>query len=50
MRADQGTVEQRFEAALENAELFFMQTGKVHQAAMATYLELWRAARIQDPE
>ena len=35
MRADQGTVEQRFEAALENAELFFMQTGKVHQAAMA---------------
>ena len=35
MRADQGTAEQRFEAALEDAELFFMQTGKVHQAAMA---------------
>ena len=35
VRADQGTVEQRFEEALENAELFFMQTGKVHQAALA---------------
>jgi hypothetical protein len=32
---DRGTVEQRFEAALENAERFFMKTGKVHQAALA---------------
>ena len=35
MRADQGTLEQRFERALENAEMFFMKTGKVHQAALA---------------
>jgi len=32
---DRGTVEQRFEAALENAERFFMKTGRVHQAALA---------------
>src|SRR5206468_12881996 len=30
-----GTVEQRFEKALENAERFFMKTGKVHQAVLA---------------
>src|SRR5712692_1163392 len=30
-----GTVEQRFERALENAERFFMKTGKVHQAVLA---------------
>ena len=35
MLANQGTVDQRFEKALENAELFFMKTGKVHQAALA---------------
>ena len=35
MRADQGTVEQRFEKALENAEMFFKKAGKVHQAALA---------------
>ena len=28
-------IEQRFEAALENAERFFMKEGKVHQAALA---------------
>lgn len=27
-------LEQRFEIALENAEKFFMKTGKVHQAAL----------------
>lgn len=35
MRADPGPVEQRFESALENAERFFMKTGRVHQAALA---------------
>lgn len=35
MRAKSGIVEQRFERALENAEQFFMKTGKVHQAALA---------------
>lgn len=35
MRDKSGTVEQRFERALENAETFFMRTGKVHQAALA---------------
>lgn len=35
MRTDPGTVDQRFEKALENAERFFMKTGKVHQAALA---------------
>jgi len=32
--SDRGTVEQRFERALENAERFFMKTGKVHQAVL----------------
>ena len=35
MRADPGTVEQRFEKALENAEMFFQKAGKVHRAALA---------------
>lgn len=35
MRAVPGSVEQRFERALENAERFFMKTGNVHQAALA---------------
>jgi hypothetical protein len=35
VRADPGSVEQRFERALENAERFFMKTGRVHQAALA---------------
>ena len=35
MPTNQGTVDQRFEAALENAETFFMKTGNVHQAALA---------------
>jgi hypothetical protein len=35
MRAEPGSVDQRFEQALENAERFFMKTGKVHQAALA---------------
>jgi hypothetical protein len=40
---DRGTVEQRFEAALENAERFFMKTGKVHQAALALVRRLDQA-------
>jgi hypothetical protein len=35
MRIGPGSVEQRFERALENAERFFMGTGQVHQAALA---------------
>src|SRR5712691_4374267 len=35
MRAPPGSVDQRFEKALEDAERFFMKTGKVHQAAQA---------------
>lgn len=35
MPAEPGIVDQRFEKALENAERFFMKTGKVHQAALA---------------
>jgi hypothetical protein len=35
MRAESGSVDQRFERALENAESFFMKRGKVHQAALA---------------
>jgi len=35
MRVEPGPVDQRFERALENAERFFMKTGKVHQAALA---------------
>ena len=35
MRTDPGSIEQRFERALENAERFFMKTGQVHQAALA---------------
>lgn len=35
-----GSVEQRFERALENAESFFMKTGKVHQAALAIARQL----------
>lgn len=30
-----GSLEERFERALENAEGFFMKTGRVHQAALA---------------
>ena len=35
MRTDERTVDQRFEKALENAETFFMKTGRVHEAALA---------------
>ena len=35
MRHDPGLVEQRFERALENAQAFFMKTGKVHDATLA---------------
>lgn len=35
MRVRPGTVDQRFEKVLENAERFFMKTGKVHQATLA---------------
>ena len=35
MRRDPGLVEQRFERALENAQEFFMKTGRVHDAALA---------------
>lgn len=35
MSAADLVIEQRFESALENAERFFMKTGKVHQAALA---------------
>lgn len=35
MRAGQGTIDRSFERALEDAERFFMKTGKVHQAAIA---------------
>src|SRR5712692_4607474 len=38
-----GTVEQRFERALENAERFFMKTGNVHQAVLAIARRLDRA-------
>ena len=40
MRDEPGSVEQRFERALENAEKFFMKTGKVHQAALAIARQL----------
>lgn len=40
MRTVPGSVEQRFEQALENAESFFMKTGKVHQAALAIARQL----------
>jgi hypothetical protein len=40
---NRGTVEQRFGAALENAERFFMKTGKVHQAALAMARRLAQA-------
>ena len=35
MHAAPGSLEERFERALENAESFFMKTGKIHQAALA---------------
>lgn len=35
MHPEPGTVDERFERALENAEKFFMKTGKVHQATLA---------------
>ena len=40
MRDEPGSVEQRFERALENAERFFMKTGKVHQASLAIARQL----------
>jgi hypothetical protein len=43
VRGQTRTVEQRFERALENAEQFFMKTGKVHRAALAV-------ARLLDAE
>lgn len=35
MGTEPGSIERRFERALENAERFFMKTGQVHQAALA---------------
>ena len=35
VRTSAGTVDQRFERALERAEQFFMKTGKVHRAALS---------------
>ena len=45
MRRDPGLVEQRFERALENAQEFFMKTGRVHDATLALARRL-DAARI----
>lgn len=45
MRAEPGAVDQRFERTLENADQYFMKTGKVHRAALAVARRL-DAAKI----